>query len=431
MASGMKMPVGRAGLARARETRPDSRRRTRRGGGFRRTLAFGLVMIMAGAVAASFGTTFVTSLMRHLEYSRSVHPDGTVARVLDAVSGPRRDVGLVYRSDDGNLRRMLVEQSEADRFVNENIAGIEAARTGAKSEASRELEAMFAQAFADSDAAIEIYADWFYEWKRSYVLLKEALVSTVSHLSEIGEVEPLSVAVERDIKAYFLRHYSEQVLKPQARDQVITSGMEHAARRAHERYLTVLAQSDLRLQLFLARTGRLVEEKAADASMTEVSLDWDSQRFQAPTYLMEDRAFSAVTGLGTIAVAGTIGSYALRPAIEAAAARGLAAFGQRAAGAMTARLALAEGGAATGVFTPVGPLGGAVIGVLVGFAVDYAVNEAGEALNREAFIAANRRALEATISTWHDAMEKSLHAAIDVWYDDARDAIALERIAAR
>ncbi|MEZ5876905.1 MAG: hypothetical protein R3D43_03585 [Tepidamorphaceae bacterium] len=103
-------------------------------------------MIMAGAVAASFGTTFVTSLMRHLEYSRSVHPDGTVARVLDAVSGPRRDVGLVYRSDDGNLRRMLVEQSEADRFVNENIAGIEAARTGAKSEASRELEAMFAQA---------------------------------------------------------------------------------------------------------------------------------------------------------------------------------------------------------------------------------------------------------------------------------------------
>ena len=164
--------------------------------------------------------------------------------------------------------------------------------------------------------------------------------------------------------------------------------------------------------------------------MTEVSLDWDAQRFQAPTYLMEDRAFGAVTGLGTIAVAGTIGSYALRPVMEAAAARGLAAFGDRAAGAMAARLALAEGGAATGVLTPIGPLGGAVVGGLIGLAVDYAVNEAGEALGREAFIAANRRALEATIETWHSAMEQSLHAAIDVWYDDARDAIALERIAA-
>ena len=97
---------------------------------------------------------------------------------------------------------------------------------------------------------------------------------------------------------------------------------------------------------------------------------------------------------------------------------------------MAARLALAEGGAATGVLTPIGPLGGAVVGGLIGLAVDYAVNEAGEALGREAFIAANRRALEATIETWHSAMEQSLHAAIDEWYDDARDAIALERIAA-
>ena len=422
--------AGREARAADGAGRPKLCKREKRRGGFRRTLASGMVMILAGAVAASFGTTFVTSLMRHLEYSRSVHPDGTVARVLGAVSGPQRDVGLVYRSEDGKVLRMLVERDAADRFVNDNIARIETARVSAKAEASKDLERMFAQGFSDADAAIETYADWFYAWKRSYVLLKEAVVSTVSHLSEIGEVEPLSVAVERDIKAYFLRHYSEQVLKPQMRDSVIASGMEQAARDVHERYLATLAESDLRLQLFLARTGRLVEQKKQDAAMTEVSLDWDAQRFQAPTYLMEDRAFGAVTGLGTIAVAGTIGSYALRPVMEAAAARGLAAFGDRAAGAMAARLALAEGGAATGVLTPIGPLGGAVVGGLIGLAVDYAVNEAGEALGREAFIAANRRALEATIETWHSAMEQSLHAAIDVWYDDARNATALERIAA-
>lgn len=403
-------------------------RRDKRRGGFGRTLALGLVLVVAGAVAASIGGTFVTSLMRHVEYSRAVQPDGTFARVLNAIAGPPRDTGLVYRSADGQVQRLLVERNEADRFVNEAILAFETERSAAKAAVSAELSALFASAFGDGDDAINAYADWFYEWKRSYVLMKEATVSTVSHLLEVGEVEPLSVAVERDLKTYFLRHYSDQVLRPQTRDPVLSAGMEAAARRAHERYLASLAASDLRLQLFLERSGRLVDSSPKGSAMTQVSLDWDAQRFQAPTYLMEDRAFDAVTGLGTVAVAGTIGAFALKPVIEVAAARGLATFSQRAASAMAARLALAEGGVAAGALSPLGPVGGAVIGGLVGLAIDYGINEAGEALGREAFVAANRSALESTVESWRKIMEISLHEAIDVWYDDARDAIALGRI---
>ncbi len=405
-----------------------SRKRERRGGGFGRTLALGLVLVVAGAVAASVGGTFVTSLMRHLEHSRAVQPDGSFARVLNAIAGPPRDTGLVYRRADGQVQRLLVEQSEADRFVNETLLTFAAERSAAKAAASAELAAMFASAFGNGDEAINAYADWFYEWKRSYVLMKEATVSTVSHLLEVGEVEPLSTAVERDLKTYFLRHYSEQVLRPQVRDPIRQRVWRRRRGARMNAIWPVWRPAICACNFFWNAPDGLLSTRAQSSALTQVSLDWDAQRFQAPTYLMEDRAFDAVTGLGTVAVAGTIGAFALKTVIELAAARGLATFSHRAASAMAARLALAEAGAAAGALSPLGPVGGAVVGGVVGLAIDYGINEASEALGREAFVQANQTALAATVDSWQRIMEISLHEAIDVWYDDARDAIAVARI---
>ena len=60
--------------------------------------------------------------------------------------------------------------------------------------------------FADADARVENYADWFYEWKRSYVLLKEAVLSS-AHRTVSSGAETWREAVERDITDYFMRHF--------------------------------------------------------------------------------------------------------------------------------------------------------------------------------------------------------------------------------
>jgi hypothetical protein len=390
-------------------------------------MSLGVLLVVAGLF--SIGTTFFTSLQRHLEHTRMVHPDGTVARVLTAVAGPQRDLRLVYRDVDGTVRQLLVERDAADRFVNTALLRLEDQRARARARASADVAQLFQTAFADRDEVIEAYADWFFAWKRSYVLLSEAMSSTATRLVEVGEVEPLHVAVSRDLKDYFLRHYTEQVLKPALRDQAISSGFEAAARDAHDRYLAAIAEGDLRVQLFLAREGRTLSARDR-GDTTKLDLDWDAQRFNAPTYLMEDRAFDAVTGVGTVVTAGTLGAFVLRPALSRAGSRAFSLLGRRAATAMTARVALGTGGAAAGSVVPGGALGGAILGGLLGLAVDYAVNEAGEALNRESFVDANRQALDATITTWQGRLESALHEAVDTWFDDAREAIVLERVAA-
>ena len=63
------------------------------------------------------------------------------------------------------------------------------------------------------------YADWFFEWKRSYVVLKESLTSAVTRFFEVGKYKSLTEAVEADVKDYFLKNYKEQVLKPELRDR--------------------------------------------------------------------------------------------------------------------------------------------------------------------------------------------------------------------
>ncbi|MEM8877879.1 MAG: hypothetical protein AAGD23_08395 [Pseudomonadota bacterium] len=398
--------------------------------GVLRTLALSVGVLLIAVGLFTVGTTFFVSLNRHLEHSRIAHPDGTVARVLNAVSVPQRDLGLVYRDMDGTVRRVLVERDAADRFVNAALQRLEDQRAQALKRASEDVTRIFATAFADRDAAIEAYADWFFAWKRSYVLLSEAMASTATRLVEVGEVEPLHIAVSRDLKDYFLRHYTEQVLKPALRDSVISAGFESAARDAHDRYLAAIAEGDLRVQLFLSREGRMVSTQNQDA-VTALDLDWDSQRFNAPTYLMEDRAFDAVTGVGTVVTAGTLGAFVLRPALGRAGARAFSMLGRRAATAMTARVALGTGGAAAGSAVPGGAVGGAIVGGLVGLAIDYAVNEAGEALNREGFIEANQDALNATTDVWQRRLELALHEAVNTWFDDAREAIVVERVTVR
>jgi Arc/MetJ-type ribon-helix-helix transcriptional regulator len=388
-------------------------------------VSLGVVLAAYGLV--TIGTNWHRSYQRHIEHTLPVHADRSIFDVLFRSDIPEDAVDLVIRDADGTVRHVVAERSVTDRFVNETIAALDAERDRIKQAASEDVARAFDLAFADREQAIGAYADWFFEWKRSYIVLKDTISASMTRLVELGRYESLSEAVERDVKDYFMRHYQEQVLKPELRDRPVSSGLESAAREAHESYRRVIANHDMRLQLFLAQHTTHLKTVAADDKLTNAELDWDSQKWKAPTYLMEDAAFGAVSGLGVAAAGGTVGALTLGPAINAAMARSFGALSARFASSMSARLAMAQGGAVAG--GAVNPAGGMVVGaaagIVLGVIADYFINRADETFNRADFVAANNEALDATIATWREKVTGSVHTAIDKWFDDARSSVIL------
>ncbi|HZJ12484.1 MAG TPA: hypothetical protein VFD26_07520 [Methyloceanibacter sp.] len=388
--------------------------------------AIGLVLVAYALL--SLGTTFYRSYYRHLDHTAAIHADKSM---FDIFFGDRTlppdAVDLVVKDVDGTLHKVVASKSEADAFVNATILMLDDERARIKQAAHQDLDRSFALAFQDREQTISAYADWFFAWKRSYVVLKETISSAVTRFFETGKYESVTEAIEADVKEYFLRNYKEQVLKPEIRDETISKGVEQAVRHAHDSYRRVIANGDMRLQLFLAKHTSHLEDIPATTSMTNIALDWDAQKWKAPVYLMEDRAFDGVVGVGTAAAGGTVGALALGPAINGVLARSFGGLSQRVATSLGTRIAYAEGGAVAGTF--VQPMGGqvvgAAIGVLIGTVADYLANEANEAINRESFVAANEEALDATIGAWKSGLEDSVDTAIDKWFDDARASVVL------
>ncbi len=389
-------------------------------------IAVGVVLCVYAVL--SLGTTFYRSYQRHLDHTAAVHTDNSV---LDIFFGdeslPPDAVDLVVKDVDGKLHKVVASKSEADKFVNDTILMLDDERDRIKKAAHEDLDRTFAIAFQDREGAISAYADWFFEWKRSYVVLKETISSAITRFFEAGKYESVNEAIEADVKDYFLKNYKEQVLKPELRDETITKGVEQAVRHAHDSYRRVIANGDMRLQLFLAKHTDHLEDIPPTTPMTNVKLDWDAQKWKAPTYLMEDRAFDGVAGIGAAAAGGTVGALALGPAINGVLAQSFAQISRRVATSLGTRITLAEGGAVAG--TVVQPMGGQVVGaalgVLIGAAVDYLSNAANEAISRESFVAANEEALDSTIATWKSSLEANVDTAIDKWFDDARASVVL------
>ncbi|MDJ0512688.1 MAG: hypothetical protein QNJ62_04505 [Methyloceanibacter sp.] len=389
-------------------------------------MAIGLILIAYAVL--SLGTTYYRSYYRHLDHTAAVHPDKSLFDVFKPNKTlPPDAVDLVVRDIDGKLHRLVVGQSEADKFVNGTILMLDEERARIKQVAHEDLARSFDLAFRDRDQAIEAYADWFFEWKRSYIVLKETVASAVSRFFETGKYESLGEAIEADVEEYFLKNYTDQVLKPELRDQTITKGVEQAVRHAHDSYRRVIANTDMRLQLFLAKHTSNMEDIPETTSMTNVKLDWDAQKWKAPTYLMEDRAYDGIVGVGAAAAGGTVGALTLGRTINAISARSFGQMSTRLATSLATRAGPALQGAAVG--TVVEPVGGQVIGaalgVAIGIAIDYFVNEASEAINRDSFVAANEEALDATIATWQLGLDRSVDDAIDRWFDDARASVVL------
>jgi hypothetical protein len=397
-------------------------------GALLKPIGISLALVLSVYALLSLGTTFWRSYQRHLDHSAAVHADNSVLDILFGTSDlPADPVDLVVKDVDGTLHKVVASKSETDQFVNDTILMLDDERARIKQAAHDDLDRAFELAFQDREQSISNYADWFFEWKRSYVVLKESLTSAVTRFFEAGKYESLTEAIEADVKDYFLRNYKEQVLKPEVRDQTITQGVEQAVRHAHDSYRRVIANSDMRLQLFMAKHTSHLEDIPAATPMTNVKLDWDAQKWKAPVYLMEDRAFDGVAGIGAAAAAGTVGALAIGPAMDSVLAQSFGQLSRRFATSLGTRLAFAEQGAVAG--TMVQPMGGqvvgAAVGVIIGIVADYLSNAANEAFNRDEFVTANNQALAATIGTWKSTLTANIDTAIDKWFDDARASVVL------
>lgn len=387
--------------------------------------ALAALLLVVGLVA--IGTNWWAGYSRDQLFGRAVQPDGTAAAI--ATGAPLVEtVTVVVRDADGELRRLVVERDAADRFVNETLRRLDTARQASLDQAAAEVATVLDLAFTDADAAVEHYADWFFAWRRPYAVLGKALVSTTSRLARVGAYESLDVGVERDLQDYFMAEYQARVLRPEQREPVVARAFEAAVRRAHDRWLGVLAEEDLRLRLFLAEHTRHLDPLPADTRLSEVTLDWDAQRFKAPYHLSGDRVFDGLVGVATVGGGAVAGATALGPAMERASRRIFAGLGRRYAAAFASRIAMAQTGAAVG--SAVQPVSGTAIGAmaggLLGVAADYALNEANAAFNRASFVEANRDAVAVTRTIWEERLTSSLQAAIDQWFADTRAAVVAD-----
>lgn len=397
-------------------------------GALLKPIGISIALVLSAYALLSIGTTFYRSYQRHADHTAPVHTDSSVLDIILGTSNlPADPVDLVVKDVDGTLHKVVASKSEADKFVNDTILMLDDERARIKRAAHEDLDRAFALAFQDREQAISNYADWFFEWKRSYVVLKESLTSAITRFFEAGKYESVTEAIEADVKDYFLRNYKEQVLKPEIRDRTVSQGVEQAVRHAHDSYRRVIANGDMRLQLFLAQHTSHLEDIPAATPMTNVKLDWDAQKWKAPVYLMEDRAFDGIAGLGAAAAGGTVGALALGPALNGVLAKTFGQLSRRFVTSLGTRLAFAQQGAVAG--TVVQPMGGQVIGAAIGVAIgvvaDYLSNAANEAFNRDEFVAANAEALDATVATWKSTLTANIDTAIDTWFDDARSSVVL------
>ena len=256
-------PAKRRGGMFARRERPARVKIVKPGalGMLLRPIGMAVAAILSVYAIVSLGTTFYRSYYRHLDHTAAVHPDQSVFDIFFGTKGlPKDAVDLVIKDIDGSLHRVVASKSEADKFVHDTILMLDEERARIKQAAHEDLDRAFALAFQDREQAISGYADWYFEWKRSYIVLKETISSAVARFLEVGKYESVTEAIDADVKDYFLTNYKEQVLKPELRDQTIAKGVEQAARHAHDSYRRVIANGDMRYQLFLAKHTSHLED---------------------------------------------------------------------------------------------------------------------------------------------------------------------------
>ncbi|RZN24612.1 hypothetical protein CWO90_28605 [Bradyrhizobium sp. Leo121] len=338
--------------------------------------------------------------------------------MIPALTAPKT---LIYRDRNGTLYRLLADETEVDRFANDTLIYLDSERSKIKVDTQRQIDELLKNAFSDGEASIARYADWYFQWGRSWSILGEETVGALRGLG-VNNVQGFSEAARNAVERYLVRHYEQFVLKPELRNPVIEAGISQILAQAHARYLETLTTIDDRAQLFLRQHTRHLEV-IDPLGKPDLAIDWEAQKWKAPRYSADDEAFKvafrgvAITGL----IAVTVG-----PTIERAIAQSFVA----AAGRVVASLQPEIYGLVAGsVVEPgMGSLGGVLIGAGGALIFDYAFNWRRERLGRAEFEQTNAEALKVTKAELSRAFQRDLLGAVDAWFDDTQKVVAEQKL---
>lgn len=328
----------------------------------------------------------------------------------DAGAHPLRpgEIALAIKDPAGRIIRVAAQRGALEAYQKEVLFFLKRREVDDIAAFKSDVKAAFDNAFSDGDERLNEYADWFFEWKRSWILMKEAVVAGGSEITNIFSPSKIWDAVKMRLQTYLMENYTERVLRPQSRDPVIRKTLNHAFRAAHERFINTTNELQSRERQFIASKTRFLEALPADA--VAIKLDWNSQKWRIPAHLAEDRAEDAYR---SVAVMG--GAIALGPLLQPVLRR----VGQRIMARVAGRVAVANGGKIFGAYLGVETFGASL---LIGAVTDYALNLIDERLSRENFITEHRAALTETRKGWEHLAVTQLSPVVQRWYGDTQQA---------
>ena len=399
-----------------------------------------MICIMGGCLA--YGAIFVDDTAARLaEAELPVHRPSHDEFVVAAVDAPANaplvipenvaredEVEIVFRmleedpeggfvAGSGSSFKAFIKRDEVSIFLESSLAYVEERRADTQAQLDKRLELVFASAFADKDAAVSAYADWFYGWGNSFKFVYEAMKGAGSALTSF-DLSLVMASARLQTEDYMRQHYTDLVLQPEIRDPAIVQGIEAALEEAHQDYLRSLRNIDARVVRFIGEHARYVEKIDA-ASLMTIDLDWDAEKWKAPTFYARD---AYLAGLGGISL--LVGGQLAAPAIEQAVVAALAPV----IGEMMVTAELTLGGALLGSEVPIL---GTAIGALAGLSADYLINLARETMTRQTFEQHAHQALEASIARWQSAASPAARTVVDHWFDETLSILATPDLEAK
>ncbi len=207
-----------------------------------------LCVLLIGLAVTWITPGLLDSMSQRTLHGAAVHSDRTSVQTR-AVANFATPTTFVYRDINGTRHLILSDETGLNRFVNDTLVYLESQRSTIKARTERKIDALLDNAFFDSHDSITRYADWYFEWGRSWYLLKEALVGTIKGLAP-NSVQGFSEAARNGVEAYLIRNYQRFVLKPELCNPVIEAGVARILAEAHNQYLDTLTAIDERVQIF-------------------------------------------------------------------------------------------------------------------------------------------------------------------------------------
>jgi hypothetical protein len=370
-----------------------------------------------------FGRQWYDSLLVRIDHNKVVHPDKSVAKSGVSSQVPPQ-ITLVYKNQAGKSGRVIANARDYSAFVNQEVANLENAKILLLAQTQPQLHEALSQVFEEMQKRIDRFADWYFAYPTTYKILWTATTATAHHALSVEAIS-LSDAVAYEVETYLHQHYAEIVLRPEITDPQLQTVFKAALQTAHQRYLTVLSETQANFQAFVENSTTHL--KTLEASKIELVLDWQSQfnkvNLAKTEYEKgaEGAALSAalmgggaVVGKSIAGIAGksAAGKVVASKAVASAASKGIFS---KLASPFVSKAVLASSGGAVG--TAGGPVG-TVLGAATGLGIDYAINEGLALAQRDKFIADVSEALRMTQTEYETAMWQALQETINIWMTD-------------